>query len=81
MRSTVLRHKVAAERGADPEQLREAQAYIQVRALLVQTRAGVRAPPLLWCCAQACPGREPELGCASLCCGAAPGASAPGWRR
>jgi hypothetical protein len=31
MRTTVARHKLAAERGADPDPLREVQAYIQVR--------------------------------------------------
>mmetsp|Transcript_22946 Transcript_22946/g.58630 ORF Transcript_22946/g.58630 Transcript_22946/m.58630 type:complete len:864 (-) Transcript_22946:363-2954(-) len=31
MRTTVSRHKLAAERGADPDQLREVQAYIQVK--------------------------------------------------
>ncbi|KAL6753158.1 Nup93/Nic96-domain-containing protein [Haematococcus lacustris] len=31
MRNTLLRHKVAAERGADPEPLREVQAYVQVK--------------------------------------------------
>jgi hypothetical protein len=30
MRTTVARHKLAAERGADPDPLREVQAYIQV---------------------------------------------------
>mmetsp|Transcript_26955 Transcript_26955/g.58903 ORF Transcript_26955/g.58903 Transcript_26955/m.58903 type:complete len:850 (+) Transcript_26955:117-2666(+) len=30
-RNTVLRHKLQAERGADPEQVREVQAYIQVK--------------------------------------------------
>eukprot|EP00798_Chlamydomonas_sp_ICE-L_P020446 gene20446-27235_t len=31
MRNTLLRHKLQAERGADPELLREAQSYIQVK--------------------------------------------------
>lgn len=30
-RNMLLRHKLQAERGADPEQLREVQAYIQVK--------------------------------------------------
>ena len=41
-RNTVLRHKVQAERGADPEQLREVQAYIQVGAQGVSRLSGSR---------------------------------------
>ena len=32
VRSTISRYKLAAERGADPDYLREVQAYVQVRA-------------------------------------------------
>ncbi len=33
VRSTISRYKLAAERGADPDSLREVQAYIQVGAM------------------------------------------------